>query len=181
MRLPFKMLADWIRRGPIGFPMGVHVPADPAEHAREFSSRWADKLDAYVAVRMEELGVPPQRIGASDYRHRIAWCAFNPYEETGGGNSAGGRINVDSGVLNPALLAKPYGRRADKVWGASRLRDRIDAIIAHELCEVDHATHIEALKAAPSAELPITEGARRILRAMERGWKGRSRISILRP
>jgi hypothetical protein len=156
-----------------GFPLGVHVPADPAEHAAQFAQTWREKLDQYAAVRMEELGIPAERIGSSDYRHGIAWCAFNPYENSGGGVSTGGRINVDSGVLNPDLMTEPYGKRAARTWRKSRLRDRIDAIITHELSEADHATHVAALKAAPKTELLITDGARRILRAMEKGWRGR--------
>lgn len=158
---------------PPGLPLGVHVPADPAEHAVQFALTWRDELDAYAVVRMEQLGIPADRIGSSDHRHGIAWCAFNPYENSGGGVSTGGRINVDSGVLNPDLMTEPYGRRVARTWQKSRLRERIDAIIAHELCEAEHATHFAALTAAPETELPITAGARRILRAMGQGWKGR--------
>jgi hypothetical protein len=166
----------WLfRRKPVGFPLGLHVPADGAEHAVDFSRRWTDRLDEYCAIHMEELGIPPQRIGASDPRQGIAWCAFNPHEDTGGSISTGGRINVDSGVFDPDLMTKPYGRKASKVWAMSRLRDRIDAVIAHELNEADHASHEAALKAAPTTTLPITDGARRILRAMERGWRDRER------
>jgi hypothetical protein len=147
----------------------------------DFSRRWADRLDEYCAIRMEELGIPPQRIGASDPRHSIAWCAFNPHEDTGGSISMGGRINVDSGVFHPDLMTKPYGRKASKVWAKSRLRDRIDAVIVHELNEADHTSHEAALMAAPATTLPITDGARRILRAMERGWTGRERRSSLHP
>jgi hypothetical protein len=171
MRNPFKRFAALFRRKPVGFLLGIHVPADPAEHAADFAHRWADQLDRYAAERMEQLGIPSERIGSSDHRHSIAWCAFNPYERDGGGISTGGRINVDSGVLNPDLLTKPYGKKAAKAWEKSRLRDRIDAIITHELSEGDHSSHAEALKAAPSTELPITDGARRILRAMERGGR----------
>jgi hypothetical protein len=160
-------------RKPPGFQLGVHVPADPAEHAVQFALSWQDRLDRYAAVRMEELGITSDRIGSSDHRHGIAWCAFNPYENSGGGVSTGGRINVDSGVFNPDLMNESYGKRATRTWRKSRLRDRIDAIIAHELSEAEHATHVAALKAAPETKLPITDGARRILRAMEKGWKGR--------
>jgi hypothetical protein len=70
-------------------------------------------------------------------------------------------------------MTKPYGKKAARAWQKSCLRDRIDAIIAHELSEADQVTHEAALKAAPDTGLPITDGARRILRAMEKGWKGR--------
>jgi hypothetical protein len=33
-------------------------PRDPADHAQDFAFRYARDLDAYCAVRMEELGIP---------------------------------------------------------------------------------------------------------------------------
>ena len=122
---------------------------------------------------MEDLGIPKDRIGSSDHDHGIGWCAFNPYEDTGGGVGTEGQINVDSGIFNLELLTQSYGKKAGKLWARSPLPDRIDAIIAHEISEADHATHEAALKAAPQTEMPITHRAREILRAMERGWKGR--------
>ena len=146
---------------------------DPAAHAIDFSKRYAELLDQYVTVRMEDLGIPKDRIGSSDHEHGIDWCAFNPYEDTGGGVGAEGRINVDSGIFNRELLTECYGKKAARLWARSPLRDRIDAIIAHEISEADHATHEAALKAAPQTEMPITHRAREILRTMERGWTGR--------
>ncbi len=75
--------------------------------------------------------------------------------------------------LTLELLTQSYGKKAGTLWARSPLPDRIDAIIAHEISEADHATHESALKAAPQTEMPITHRAREILRAMERGWKGR--------
>ena len=146
---------------------------DPAAHAIDFSKRYAEPLDQYVTVRMEDLGIPKDRIGSSDHDHGIDWCAFNPYEDTGGGVGTEGQINVDSGIFNLELLTQSYGKKAGTLWARSPLPDRIDAIIAHEISEADHATHEAALKAAPQTEMPITHRAREILRAMERGWKGR--------
>jgi len=146
---------------------------DPAAHAIDFSKRYAEPLDQYVTVRMEDLGIPKDRIGSSDHDHGIDWCAFNPYEDTGGGVGTEGQINVDSGIFNLELLIQSYGKKAGTLWARSPLPDRIDAIIAHEISEAEHATHEAALKAAPQTEMPITHRAREILRAMERGWKGR--------
>ena len=42
-------------------------PEDPAEHAREFALRWRDKLEQHCAVRMEDLGLPDNKIGEPDY------------------------------------------------------------------------------------------------------------------
>jgi len=123
-------------------------PEDPADHAEDFARRFADDIDLYCAQRMKSFGIPDHLIGAE--------------ERTGGHITRG--ITVNSGVLNPILL-KGKGRR---VWALSNLRDRIDAVIAHEWEEYRHDTHEAALKQAPRTALPITDGARRILRAMRK-------------
>ncbi len=143
--------------------MSGKPPTDPAEHARDFGRRWADRLDWYCAIRMQELGIPADKNGAGDPYLRLPWRAFEP-EETAGGHITTG-ITINSGVLNPDLLKGVMGGR---IWPRSRLRDRIDAIIAHEWAEDKHGSHEAALKAAPRTELPITDGARRILKAMGR-------------
>ena len=56
----------------------------------------------------------------------------------------------------------------DSAERKARLRDRIDSIIAHEYEESRYGTHADALKAAAKTELPITDEARRICRAMAR-------------
>ena len=105
-----------------------NIPADPAEHAVDFAKRYAEKLDRFAAERMEELGIPLERIGSLDHDHGIAWAAFNPHERDGGGISPGGRINLDSGALNPDLLTEKYGKKAGRLWAKSRYRDRQDAL-----------------------------------------------------
>jgi hypothetical protein len=122
---------------------------------------------------MEELGIPDDRIGSNDHDHGLSGAAFNPYERDGGGNNPNGPVNVDSGVCNPELMTKAYTKKTAKLWRKSRLRDRIDAIIAHEICEAGHGTHEAALKMAPKTELPINDRARRILVEMEKGWRER--------
>ena len=47
---------------------------------------------------------------------------------------------------------------AGEVWAKSRLRDRIDAIIAHEDAESLTGGHDLAEAMAPDTTLPITEG-----------------------
>jgi len=83
------------------------------------------------------------------------------------------QVNVDSGVFNPELMTVAYNRKTAKLWRKSRLRDRIDAIIPHEISEADHGSHEVALKTAPQTELPISERARKILVEMRSGWRGR--------
>jgi hypothetical protein len=86
-------------RKPIGFPLGQHIPADAADHAADFANRYAEPLDWQAAIRMEELGIPRDRIGSDDHLHRLSGCAFNPYERDGGGNGPGGRVNFSSARL----------------------------------------------------------------------------------
>jgi hypothetical protein len=138
-------------------------PADAADHAQDFALRWADRLDEYCAVRMEELGIPPEKLGAPDEDQGKPWRAFDPNERRGGAITTG--IVVDSGCLNPELLKAKKGSRT---WSKAKLRDRIDAIIAHEFEEDQHGTHAKALRAATWTRLPVSDGARRILRAMSR-------------
>jgi hypothetical protein len=67
---------------------------------------------------------------------------------------------VDSGVLNPDLLKRQKGGR---IWPKIRLKDRIDAIIAHEYEELRAGgNHADAIKAAAKTKLPITDEARRL-------------------
>jgi hypothetical protein len=139
------------------------LPPDPADHAEEFAHRWADKLDEYCAIRMQELGIPERQLGTHDLGGDGRWRAFIARERQGGNLWEG--IAVNSGVLNPELLK---GRKGGRVFAKARLRDRIDAIIAHEFEEHRLGTHELALKHAPKTALPITDGARRILKAMAR-------------
>jgi len=138
-------------------------PSDPADRAEDFARRYAEDLDWYCTIRMQELGIPEDKNGAPDFDRDGRWRAFDWRGRTGGNVTSG--VYLNSGVLNPELL-KGNGRR---IWRKARLRDRLDAIIAHEWEESKTADHIAALKAAPKTELPITDGARRILRAMARG------------
>ena len=142
--------------------MPPEPPSDPADHAAEFSSRHAEGLDQYCALRMQELGVPTEMNGEEDPYRGIQWRAFVAEERTGGHITSG--VTINSGVLNPKLLEG----NGSRIWAKARLRDRIDAVIAHEWEEHRHGTHEAALKQAPKTALPISDGARRILRAMGR-------------
>jgi hypothetical protein len=83
-------------------------------------------------------------------------------------------MTVDSGLFNAEFLKNDYGEEAAALYAKSRLRDRLDAIIAHEYEEHRHGmNHLEALKHAPKTDLPISDRARAIARAMEKGWKWR--------
>jgi hypothetical protein len=142
--------------------MPVMPLPDPAEHAEDFSRRYAPEMDYLTAQRMIDLGIPREKVGSRDPVKGHA--AFVPHERSGGGNDPAGGLTLDSGVLNPDLLGTLPG---SSEWAKARLRDRVDAAIAHEHEEARRGgSHLEALRFAPDTELPIREGGRQILRAM---------------
>jgi hypothetical protein len=95
--------------------------------------------------------------------------AFHPDEGTGGGVTIGRGINVDSGILNPELLGDPAAGGVARAWSRARLRDRIDAVIAHEYEECLRGTDAAARQHAPTTRLRISDEARAILRQMAGG------------
>jgi hypothetical protein len=145
------------------------VPHDGADHAEQFALTWYDRLEFFSRRRLRELGIPDHQIGALDHDFDLRLAAFHPKERTGG-ISPGARINLNSGVFNPDLLVPHPSPTVSSIWRKARLRDRCDAVIAHEYHEGQGVSHAEAERRAAQTELPVTEGARRILRAMaERG------------
>jgi hypothetical protein len=117
---------------------------------------------------MLALGVRLRQIGIVDDAE--TGTAFSREHHLGGRNTRAARaagvvkggLNVDYGVFDPELLPLASWRRAS-------LRDRIDAVIVHELYEYRsrHATtalrHRRAIWDAPLTRQDITPGARRIL------------------
>jgi hypothetical protein len=139
-------------------------PADIAAHASQVAQEWEDVGERYVRRRMRELGIPEDQIGQPDYGGDGRWRAFNPRGQKGGENTTGGV--VDSGVLNSELLK---GQKGGRIWPKMRLKDRIDATIAHEYEELRAGgKHAGALKLAAKTELPISDEARRLNRARAR-------------
>jgi len=163
---PFRRVLSLFRHKPVMIgtpPSARQVSADPGLHATDFSHRYADLINFHVENRMMEFGIDPNRIGSSDIDYGIRHAAFHPQDTIGGSNGAGGRLTVDSGVFNPDLM---FGQHAEKVWPKARFRDRLDAIIAHEYEEAKGLSHVAALAHGPDTELPIREGARKLLRSM---------------
>ena len=132
--------------------MPERPPSVAADHAEDFGRRYARELDAYCALRMEELGVPERLHGATDFDGDGQWKAFIDRERQGGNLTDG--ISINSGCLNPELLSGKGGR----VWERARLSDRIDAIIAHEFEEDLTGAHDRALKAAPRRDCQSAKG-----------------------
>jgi hypothetical protein len=174
---PFRRLLSLFRRKPgmIGTPPSARqVPADPGLHAIDFSHRYAEPMDYLVSQRMDELGIHHEQIGMPADFHGIRHAAFHPHGTQGGNVSPDGRIVIDSGLFNTDYLKADYGEAAAKLYEQSRLRHRLDSIIAHEYEEHRHGmSHVEALRHAATTELPISDGGREIARAMKKGWKWR--------
>ena len=83
------------------------------------------------------------------------------------------QITVDSGAMNPALLDTAFDEATQRLWRRTRLGSRIEAIIAHEMAELENGDHELALIAGAETELPVSHAARELLKQMERGWRGR--------
>jgi hypothetical protein len=145
-------------------PPVYQLPPDVAD----FADRYQEALNRVIANRMRRVGVPEEMIG-------IAWWgidqgAFVRYHPP----QLGGNIRVGSnGKPGINLDAAVFDADAPKVgiltsWRTASLRERIDAVIAHEYTEalapqgVDF--HIHAVKNAENTPLAISDRARQILR-----------------
>ncbi len=147
-------------------------PIDPAAHALDFSRRYADDLEIISGQAMIDLGLTEHQMGARDPERNREHHTFFPTDETGGSISPAGQVTLDSGLMNPELLAN-YDEATGAAWKRTRINDRAQAIIAHELAEHEHGDHELALIAGPETKLPISHAARELLGKMEAGWRGR--------
>lgn len=149
-------------------------PPVPADHAEEFSRRYAADLDIVAGQAMIDLGIPDNQMGARDPDRNRERHSFFPSERTGGSVSPVGQITLDSGLMNLDLLAGTYDEKTQKLWQRTRIGDRAQAIIVHELAEHESGgDHELVLIAAPETRLPISHAARELLRQMEQGWLGK--------
>src|SRR5437763_14762992 len=60
------------------------IPADPAEHAKDFGSRYYEPIERCVQERMRQVGVPEDQIGVIDPGCHYRLAAFHPLETDGG-------------------------------------------------------------------------------------------------
>ena len=111
-------------------------------------------------------------MGARDPDRNSEHHSFFPGDREGGTVTVAGRITLDSGLMNPDLMAN-YDEETRRVWRRTRIGDRAQAIIAHELAEHEYRDHELALIAGTETKLPISQAAMDLLREMERGWRGR--------
>lgn len=147
---------------------GFAAQTNPTGDAMDFAQRYADVFERIVERRMRDVGIPDHLIGDIPLGGGSR-RAFHADEETGGGVTVGRGINVDSGVLNPELLGNPNSGGAAAAWSRARLRDRIDAVIAHEYEECLRGSDQAARQHAPSTALRTSDEARAILRLMAAG------------
>jgi hypothetical protein len=154
----------------IGIPPSARrilaIPADPAEHAKDFADRYYEPLEAIVRKRMREVGVPEDRIGMLDVDNGFRLAAFHTKRLEGGGvHPPTGRINLDAGLFKPGLLVETMPLEVSLLYDKSRASVRQDVIIAHEYEEGVRGSHEAAVEHAPDTKLAIKEEARRLLRA----------------
>src|SRR4051812_29576710 len=117
-------------------------PIDPADHAEDFSRRYAEDLEIATGQVMIDLGLTRDEMGSRDPSRGLEHHTIYPHEGDCGGVNRLGQINVDSGIMNPAAMDKPYGEECGKLWRKSRPRDRMQAIVTHEKAEYEnHMDH----------------------------------------
>ena len=149
-------------------------PADPADHAEDFSRRYAEDLEIVAGQAMMDLGISNDQMGERDHERGSQINSFFPQDGQGGTVSHAGQVTLDSGLMNPELLTENDDADTRRAWQRTRLGDRAQAIIAHELAEHEYGGDDElALIAGPETKRPVSQAARELLRQMERGWRGR--------
>lgn len=144
-------------------------PGDPADHAEDFSRRYAQESDIAAGDTLMGIGIAPKRLGATDPEDLVRQT-FHPAERSRGAITPDGRIKLDSGIMNPDAMDAPYGKEAGDYWRKMRLLDRMQAVGAHECEEHEGGSDDEALKRGPDTSLPVSEPAREMLRRMRDGW-----------
>jgi len=139
------------------------LPADIAD----FADRYQEPLSRAIGNRMLQVGVPDEMIGVEWWGvDKGPFVRYQPPQL--GGNVRVG-INGKPGInVDPAVFdgdAPKVGNLAS--WRSASLRDRIDAVIAHEYTETlapqGADCHIHALKSAENTLLKISDWARQVL------------------
>jgi hypothetical protein len=142
---------------------GYELPANVVD----FADRYQELLSRAIANRMRRVGVPDEMIGVEWWGvDKGPFVRYHPPQLGGNirlGTNGKPGINIDPAVLD--VNAPKMGGLAS--WRSASLRDRIDAVIAHEYSEalapegVDW--HVHALTNAEHTLLKISDPARQIL------------------
>jgi hypothetical protein len=120
-----------------------------------------------------EHGISDNQMGERDHARGSQIYSFFPGARQGGTVSHAGQVTLDSGLMNPDLLKDGYDNEAQRAWRRTRISDRAQAIIAHEMAEHEYGgDHELALIAGSETKLPISHEARELLKRMEAGWSG---------
>ena len=138
----------------------------------DFANRYQEPLSRAIGNRMRKVGVPDVMIGVEWWGvDRGPFVRYDPPRFGSNirvGTNGKPGINVDPAVFD--ANAPPMG--CLETWRSASLRDRIDAVIAHEYTEVLAPRgvnfHLHALEEAENTSLGISEVARRILREYRR-------------
>lgn len=139
----------------------------PAEVV-DFADRYQEPLERAIRNRMLRVGVPAGMIGVRYWGvDPGAFVRYHP-PQIGGNVRVGldGKpgINIDPAVFDPD--APKVGNLS--AWRAGSLKDRIDAVVAHEdtesLAPPGRDFHAHAIETAEFTRLGITDAAREILR-----------------
>jgi hypothetical protein len=102
-------------------------PPDPAEHAIDFSHRYAEDLEIVAGQAMMDLNLTKDQMGAQDHERASEHHAFFPQNEEGGTVTPDGRVMLDSGIMNPNLLDAGYDEPTQKLWRNTKIRHRAQA------------------------------------------------------
>ncbi len=143
---------------------GYQLPPDIAD----FANRYQDSLSRSIGNRMRQVGVPDEMIGVEWYGvDKGPFVRYDPPQLGGNirvGTNGKPGINVDPAVFD--VNAPKMGNLS--AWQSSSLRDRIDAVSAHEYTEAlaprGADFHIHALANAEQTPLKISARSRQILK-----------------
>lgn len=143
---------------------GYQLPAEIAD----FADRYQEPLSRAIGNRMRRVGVPEEMIGVKWWGvDEGPFVRYHPPQLGGNvriGTNGRPGINIDPAVFDAS--APKVGSLAS--WQSASLRDRIDAVIAHEYAEalapagVDF--HVYAVQNAENTPVKISDRARDILR-----------------
>ena len=100
--------------------MNEKPPPDPADHAEDFSRRYARELEIASGQVVIDLGLSAYQMGARDPDRNSEHHTFFPGERSGGSISPAGQVTLDSAVMDPRALDGPYGGEAGALWRKSR-------------------------------------------------------------
>ena len=88
-------------------------PADPADHAEDFSRRYAEDLEIVAGQAMMDLGISNDQMGERDHERGSQINSFFPQDGQGGTVSHAGQVTLDSGLMNPEFLRRMTTRTPD--------------------------------------------------------------------